>query len=64
MCCTDAVAATIAAFGPIKTLDLKRCMRQGHNSINNSLQALQHSGEINRLQPQSGGRPSAIWVAI
>jgi hypothetical protein len=63
MCCTDAVAATIAAFGPVRTLDLKLCMRQGHNAVNNAIQALQHSGEIKRLQSQSGGRPMSIWVA-
>jgi hypothetical protein len=57
----DVIFAMIAAFGPLRTVDLKR-MRFGRQSVHDALRVMQHTEEIERL-PVIGGRPSAFWVA-
>lgn len=58
----DVILATIAAFGPVSTTDLKEGLRFGRQSVHDSLRIMQHTGEIVKL-PRIGGRPSSMWVA-
>lgn len=63
----EEVLAMIRTFGPIRSYDLKRSMRQGASSIHRALAVLQRTGEIAALNPETGacgaGR-ARWWVAV